>query len=195
MMMVANSSIVPNKTYCQSHSEDLVCKVSTQQEFLFKIYLKDHYPDLLFIYATFPHDIKRSIPFIDTAVHHVIDIIQETLPTTTKTFWFTATATYKKKIPKGEQHHYPGYEHGWTFDEKVDACNWLLFRALKPHLKLANNSQMYGFFDLYSMSKPIQAVWATDLIHYTVHVWYRFVVEYVFAMLIAEHLDDHVFDN
>ena len=99
------------------------------------------------------------------------------------------------KIHMSEQHHYPGYEHGWTFDEKVDACNWLLFCALKPHLKLANNAQMYGFFDQYSMPKPIQTCGADDFTYFNTLVWYGFVVKHLFAMLNAEKLDGHVFDN
>ena len=183
MMMVANSSIVPNKTFCLIHPNDPDCNISTQQEFLFKIYLKNRYPDLVFIYGTSGHDRKKSIPFIDSAVHHVINVIQETLPASSKTVWFTSSATYLKRIPAEEGK--ARFEHGWTYDEKIDACNWLLFHALKPYLKLLKNSKMYGFFNLYSMSQPVQPFWASDFVHFK-PTWYKFIIEYLFAMLIVD---------
>ena len=184
MMMVANATIVPNKLYCQANVADPVCKVKTQQEFLFKIYLKDRYPDLVFIYGTFGHDRMKSIPFIDRAIHHVIDVIRDSLPSSSKTVWLTSSATYLKKVPPKENK--ARFEHGWTFDEKVQACNWLLFHALKSELELLGQSKMYGFFDLHSMSTPVQPFWSEDFVHLS-PLWYKYVMEYMFAMLEADN--------
>ena len=184
MMMVANSSIVPNKKYCKEHASESVCQVTTQQEFLFKIYLKDRgYPDLVFIYGTFEHDTWKTFQFVDRAVHHVIDLIQECLPPSSKTVWFTSSSLNMKKMAARLVN--TRHENGLTMQEKVQALNWLLFHALKPKLALPGQYNMYVFFYLHSMSAPIQMFWSQDMVHYTRH-WYKYVIDYLFAMLDAE---------
>ena len=185
MMMVANSSIVPNAEFCKGHRHDPVCLVSTQQEFLFKVYFKSRYPDLIFIHGTFAHDRMKPIQYIEKAIHHVIKVMQDTLPSSTKAVWFTSSSLDpSKRTRKDKQLR---YEHGWTLEQKILECNRLLFNAIQTELKREDKAKMYGFFDLHSISSKMQPVWGHDDIHFK-PIWYNYIIEYLFSILAEQDL-------
>ena len=138
MMMTANDSIVANETYCMEHTNDAVCKVLTQQEFLFKIYLKNHYPDILLIYTTFAHDRDATLTSVNLAVEQVMTLLQEVLPTNSKTIWLTTPALNEGKITSVVKKRKT--KEGWTYSQKINALNWILFNCLKQHISDPNNS-------------------------------------------------------
>ena len=182
MMMVAQDTIVANKAYCQDNQTritDPVCGTNTQQEFLFKVYLKDNYPDLLFMFGTLVHDRKKSFNFIRKSLRHVVNVVSETMPRSSKVVWFGASAMYVENgtdVSKLERH-----EYNWTTDEKIQACNLIQFQEV---FSLVNqtNLQMFGYFDLHSMSLGIQEKFHLDPVHFK-QEWYYYVVFYLFSML------------
>jgi hypothetical protein len=182
MMMVANASIVANSTYCRAEStkHNLLCSITTQQEFLFKLYFKNRYPDLMLIFGTFGHDRKKSFEYVDKALRHTIEVIDETGTANTSVIWFTTASVYAKKLKKVNKKC--TYENGMTIHEKIEALNHVLHNALNNRVEASTNPQMFGFWDLFYMSKDIGKFWAEDHVHYLPH-WYKYVIGYILHAL------------
>jgi hypothetical protein len=180
MMLVANASIFPNQTHSKAERKhNTAGSAMTQQEFLFKHYFKSRYPDLLLIFATFGHNMKRTFTFVDKALQHVINVIDETAPNTTKVVWFTAASVL---TVKGKTSARYCFKHCWTMDQRVEAMNHVLYNALHYRVKSANKPQMYGFLDLYQVSKGIQTFWSPGVVHFTAD-WYKYIIGYLFHSL------------
>ena len=192
MTMFNNASIVPNKTYCQNklYQQEPICSVSNQMEFLFKIYLKERFPDVMILFTTFAHatsqgrtssDMKRLLP----SLYHLIDNMA---PLNTTILWVpTASADMSKLTVNRDKK----YENGNNYEEQIGHLNHALYDTLKEELLAGKlKTKMYGFLDLYAMTKhqDLKRVWWADHVHFK-GPFYSTVISYL-----VQTLHDNVVD-
>ena len=187
MIVLSNAGILPNKTYCQLKSTDPVCSVATQQDFLFQIYLRDRFPDLLLVFTTFAHDrMRNSTAEVKTGIRYLFNILRETSKNKGTILVFPG--------PKMNLAKSPPYEKDLTFTEKgldsngmISALNQVLYEAMMEEKIVHNATNMYGFLDLFSMSDhdDLTREWSTDHVHFKTP-WYQIVMAYVMEVLAAE---------
>jgi hypothetical protein len=89
MMLASKGSITPNQTYCRTlGASDPICTIKTQQEFLFEIYLRNHFPDLLLMFTTFAHLRHKTFQQVELVLNHLIGVIDKVALDKTKVVWF-----------------------------------------------------------------------------------------------------------
>ena len=184
MMVITTDSIVPNKSYCATNWHP-VCNISTQQEFLFRAYLKDNYPQLIVIASTFAHDWDKSFDFVWNGLEDIVDLVEDTAPSNTQVVWLPMTAInmpiYVNKIV--DQPQFLKIYEGFNYEDRVHALNHLLYHVVGKHFTQSKEKVLwYPFFDLYRMSKQKQSQLAKDGVHFKPK-WYNYIIGYLFAMI------------
>ena len=180
MMMLSNSSILPNPKYCEKNRDnDPLCSVKTQQEFLLKIYLKNRFPDLMLIFTTFVHDREQSLNEIKIALLHLYDLLKETASSTSKVIFFPTAPMVLSKIP--EEEVAASFVNGIDGNRKINASNHILFETLLEQIS-SDRDNMYGFLDLYAMATGIQQAWSLDHVHFNEH-YYKTTMAYLMQIL------------
>ena len=156
----------------------------TQQEFLLKYYLKDRYPQLLFIGATFTHDKRKPFDFVQKCLEHFISVVDENVPKSTKVMWFDAAAhngiSYNN-CPILFNMRVFDMEYELRGNEKLEMLNHLMFYILKDKL-MDEKSNNYAMVDLYALSMRVMKGWAADCVHF-VPSWYQTLIGYMFGLL------------
>ena len=160
LKMNVNSTVSVNKTFCQTNSTDQVCNVTTQLEYLFKIYLHlIKFPDLMLIFTSYVQNRGFKFDRVERDLQLMHNLIDQFAPSTTDVIWFTSTSINRKKFPVDYKDVM--YEKGRNCDLKVVALNHLLFDSLLPKF-LSGDKRHYGFIDLHDMSRGVQEEWSVD---------------------------------
>ena len=96
-MMLFTPGILPNRTYCQNkhHISQPVCSVKTQQEFLFSVYMKKQFPDLMLMFSAFGHAIgeNQSVENVKQFIADVLDLLDQNAPDTSTIVWYPTSST------------------------------------------------------------------------------------------------------
>ena len=118
---------------------------NTYQEFIFQEYLKNDYPDFILFFANSHDTRKKDAIKIKADMEYLMRILQYSIPNTTKVLWMSVNGHYSDKLK---------YLH-W---DNLRSMNHALFEVLKPIIS-KDNSNVYGFLDLQSMSREILPIW------------------------------------
>ena len=187
MIVLSNATILPNETYCQIKSTDPVCSVATQQDFLFRIYLRDRFPDLLLVFTTFAHDRERnSTAEVKTGIRYLFNILRETSKNKGTILVFPGSKMNLAKSLSNEV-NFTFTEEGLDSNGMISALNHVLYEAMMEEKMVHNTTNMYGFLDLFSMSDhdDLTREWSIDHVHFK-RPWYQMVMAYVMGVLAAE---------
>ena len=186
MILLSNNSITVNQTYCKQkgNSSHPICSIKTQQDFLFRIYLKNKFPDVLMLFSTFAHYKRHSIEGAARGYNYLFNILRETANNDSKVLMFSSTKMNLDKLPKHEIGK--TYENGLDVNGLISALNHVLYKAMKQEEQY-NKTRMYGFWDLFAMTNhnAIAREWYEDHVHFK-EDWYRTVMAYVMELLAAE---------
>ena len=144
---------------------------NTYQEFIFGEYLKGNYPDFTFVFGN-SHDIRRKQHHqLKADMQYLLSIIQHSMPISSKILWLPVHGHYSRTA---------NYTH-W---DVLHRANQAWFDALKPFIA-KNDTNMYGFLDLQSMSREVLPLWkdGSDLPAHLVKKWYSIIVLYIVQTL------------
>ena len=152
------------------------CEYSvTYQEFIFKEYLKDNYPDILLVLMNNHDKLRKHEEKIGIDTTYFSDILDLYLPVHTKIIWFSGISEYNKNKPFKYRSSAP--------DHWITQVTTAFFKALLPRF-LERDKQHYCFFDLSRMSLPILPLWSLDGVHLKPD-WYNRIIQYMFHLLYA----------
>ena len=129
-------------------------QASTSQEFMFKYFLKDRYPDLLLIFFPFHHCLRKTIDEAIDQLKLLKHLVDNYVPSSTKVFFLPTHHTSKT-----EQ------------DGAMLALNQALYRILEDDM-LQPKTNRYGFLDLQRISKAIPQ-WVLDHCTHMDGMWYQ----------------------
>ena len=153
--------------------------IETFQEFMFRQFLKDRYPNVLVISPTLNH-----VKFKDTAAKFALDLdylrglMHLYLPETTRVFWIPGVAE-SEKTRHSEQYLRKRVD-GWLASDKINHLNHVLY-AQTEHELLNVSSSVYGFLDLYQASLD-RGDWYGDGVHLQ-PIWYRTMAAYILELI------------
>ena len=190
------TGILPEGNTCRSkHISHVACHVRTFQEFIFKAYLKDTKPDLVLLFTSFIHDVGHSsVPATAQAFRSLIDLMEASLPTSTKVMLSSTPVSLNNK--GGYNHNLQMMRdamlnilrHKWETGIKLDQHSNSKYISKKPRGIILNNTatggaRFYVNFDLYAMSQPVaKELIISDGIHFK-SPWYDLIISNIFRLL------------
>ncbi|ELT87459.1 hypothetical protein CAPTEDRAFT_223185 [Capitella teleta] len=135
-MMNLTSKLLTLRGWTEGTSAD------TYEEFLFKIYLRDNFPDVLVI--VLPEDHRRQVlPEQKAAIKAFVEIVKQYVPASTRVVWVPATAEVERKKQKKKK----------PISEATFRRNMFLYRTIESDVLLSNASHS-TFINLYNASMP-----------------------------------------
>ena len=174
-------------SYCKEkkHQDEGICTTSfkTQEEFLFRVYFKDRFPDLLIMATTFGHTVSanQTRNYVKNSLSFLHQLIDKSAVRNSTIVWLPTT--YVDTALFEDDRKYGRYEDGVNFTQQVDALNHELFKTLSRRLRKGDRRN-YGFLDIFHMSKnrEIRKAWALDHIHLKPN-FYKAVIAYLLQAL------------
>ena len=173
MYSLNDTSLSYNDTTNQTASS-----VYTFQEFLFKIYLKDSYPDLVLICLPYNHEKLHGVSQVMARLKALVELVQQSRTYNSQVIWLTTTAEVEYMRLKKEYVN-KRYE-GMLATDKIYQLNKATFDVLKPYLSHTRH-KMSGFVNLVNMSRH-RSFWSIDGIHYK-EIWYKHVITNLLSTL------------
>ncbi|KAK2155394.1 hypothetical protein LSH36_241g02017 [Paralvinella palmiformis] len=141
---------------------------SSSQEFYFKYYFKNRYPDIIVLFPPFNHDKRAKMSQNRNDTKRLKSILDDYVPRTTRIFYIPAFSEFENKR-KGSTYFNKKY-HGYLAATKINWLNHKLYSMLEKDL-LRGNGNVYGFLDVFTISKSREN-WSTDGVHMK-SVWYK----------------------
>ncbi len=149
--------------------------IETFQEFIFRQFLKDRYPDVLVISPTINHvKFKGTTAKFALDLNYLRGLMHLYLPETTRVFWIPGMAE-SEKTRHNEQYLRKRVD-GWLASDKINHLNHVLY-AQTEHELLNVSSSVYGFLDLYQASLD-RGDWYHDE-----PIWYRTMAAYILELI------------
>ena len=141
---------------------------NTTQEFIFMEYLKGRYPDFIFLFGN-SHDCctrkKKNLSQVQEELEYLLNLLNNSLPIVSKVMWLPVHG-----------HYWPRKKKSLDWEE-YQSINRLWFDVLKP--AIAQGTNMYGFFDLQSISKEILPIWVDNLPVHLAVPWYDLLASFI----------------
>ena len=156
--------------------------VETFQEFIFRIFLKDHYPDFLVVSATPNHlKFKYSRTRFVMDLHYFIGLMRSYLPQTTRILWIPGIAENEnaQRTEKNKRNFNKRVE-GMLASERIDLLNHILYANIEKELINAS-SNIFGFLDLFQASVDRMS-WYVDRGHLK-NTWYMTIAAYMLELI------------
>ena len=185
IMISANHSILPNRTFCSlHHHHHHVCAAHSHQEFIFKVYLHNRIPNLILLFTTFGHDYGKGFQEVADAILYTIDLLKDEAYSQCTRIWFTTSPFLERKMRPLDKTW--RFENEYDINGKIIAFNNILYELL--HRNFVQSSllhkprNIFGYFDLFSMAQSVQNKWAIDHVH-MLPQWYRYVIRYLIHIL------------
>jgi hypothetical protein len=180
MDMGARKPIHLNGSECLNNPEHPLCQDITQQEYVFRHYLKQNrvYPQLVMVLSVFAHTVFTPIREAFDAIQDKVQLITDAVPESSHIIWFGGTpynvmnSVNEPKTPEGI---------GLPVNKKMQVLNHFLATVLRKHME-GGGRAVYPFFDLYHMQAQMKEAWKRDGNHFQ-PVWYQYVMAYTAAML------------
>ena len=164
---------VRNSKMCE---ERITCDQSdTHQEFIFREYLADRYPDVLFYFLN-SHDLARnSLKRIKISADYFFNIVDSYMPSTSLVILLSSMKRLLQKDPRKVS-----YEDNLNSNEKQLIINRIVYESADSRLK-DENKQWYAFPDLYDMNNITDHMY-NDHVHRT-PVWYQYITLYLLKLI------------
>ena len=144
----------------------------TAQEFIFRYFLKDTYPQVFLIFLPFAHAKQNmKLERLAMEIRYFKGLIEQYFPSNTKLIYMPAYSEFAKK-PDNTVWRGHLFE-GMLAQEKIAKMNDILYQILEPDL-LKDNGRIFSFLDVFEASVS-RAAWSTDGIHMQ-PVWYENVM-------------------
>ena len=156
--------------------------VETYQEFIFRMFLKGHYPDILVVSPALNHlKFKYSPAKFAMDLDFFIGLMRLHLPQTTRVLWIPGSAENEnaKRRVKNERYWNMRVE-GMLASERIDLFNHILYANIEKELMNAS-SNIFGFLDLFQASMDRES-WYTDGTHLQ-KAWYKTMAAYILELL------------
>ena len=155
--------------------ERITCdQFDTHQEFIFREYLADRYPDVLFYFLN-SHDLGRySLKRIKYQQTIVFNIIDSYMPPTSRVILLNSMKRLLQKDPRKVP-----YEDNLNSNEKQLIINRIVYESADSRIKDKNN-QWYIFPNLYDVSNITDRMYS-DHVH-RAPVWYQYITRYLLQL-------------
>ena len=164
---VRNGKMCEGRTTCDQSD--------THQEFIFREYLADRYPDVLFYFLN-SHDLGRhSLKRIKISADYFFNIVDSYMPSTSRVILLSSMKRLLQKDPRKVS-----YEDNLNSNEKQLIINRMVYESADSRLK-DENKQWYAFPDLYDVSKITDHMYS-DHVHRT-PVWYQHITRYLLQLI------------
>jgi hypothetical protein len=165
-------------------------KSQTSQEFYFMEYLRDNYPDVIFLFGNHHYRWIRNVQEAQISMHMLAGILKVTVPRRTPVIWLTTTTEKHEKHSKEhrDQLWYGAGGRVYTRPEFFSSLNKAVFNTLQP-LMVGEHSNFLPFLDLQSMSRGVLDELVQDAIHFQ-DKWYNLIVSYLLQTLCESDLDE-----
>ena len=144
----------------------------TAQEFLFRYFLNNTYPQVFLIFLPFAHA-KQNLKLERLAmeIQYFKNLVELYFPKNTKLIYMPAYSEFAKK-PDNTVWLRRRFE-GMLAQSKIAKMNDILYKVLEPDL-LKDNGRIFSFLDLFEASVS-RGAWSTDGVHME-NVWYENVM-------------------
>ncbi len=153
--------------------------IETYQEFVFRLFLKDRYPDVLVISPALNHvKFKDSARKFALDLDYLIGLMRLYLPRQTRIFWIPGMGE-SEGTRSGEQYLFKKVD-GVLASTKIDQLNHILYARTEHQLRNAS-SGINGFLDLYQASLD-RGDWYQDGVHLQ-QVWYNTMAAYILELI------------
>ena len=147
----------------------------THQEFIFREYLADRYPDILF-YIMNSHDLGRhTLKRIKISADYFFNIIDSYIPSASVVILLSSM---KRMLSPGPRQLL--YENKLNMNDKQLAINQIVYESAESRLRDLNK-QWYAFPDLYDRSNTTDHMYK-DHVHRT-SVWYQYITNYLLQLI------------
>ena len=170
-----DSEITTFRTGKMCEGRTLCDQSDTHQEFIFREYLADRYPDVLF-YIMNSHDLGRhTLKRIKISADYFFNIVDSYMPSTSLVFLLSSMKRLLQKDPRKLP-----YEDNLNSNEKQLIINKIVYESAESRLK-DKNKQWYAFPDLYDVSNITDCMYS-DHVHRT-PVWYQYITRYLLQLI------------
>ena len=143
----------------------------TSQEFIFRYFLHDRYPQVFLIFLPFIHAKNNmKIKRLKMEILYFKSLVEQYFPNTTKLVYMPAYSEFDST--RGGYWKNRRFE-GLLASQKIKKMNDILYEILEPDL-LRNDGRVFSFIDVFEASLP-HASWCTDGVHMK-PVWYENVM-------------------
>jgi hypothetical protein len=182
MDMGSRKQIRLSGSECQQNPKHPLCLNLTQQEYVFKHYLKRNevYPELLLIFSVFAHTVFTPLQKAFDAIRGKWQLITDSVPESSDIIWYGGTPynimnlnqTTEPRTPEGI---------GLPVNNKMQILNHFLASVITNHFA-EGGRPVYTFYDMYHMQARMKEAWKLDNTHFK-PVWYQYVIAYTSSML------------
>ncbi len=153
--------------------------IETYQEYVFRLFLKDRYPDVLVISPTLNHvKFKDSVGKFALDMDYLRGLMSLYLPRQTQIIWIPGMGE-SEKTRNSKQYLFKRVD-GVLASTKIDQLNHILY-AKTEHQLLNASSGISGFLDLYQASLD-RGDWYKDGVHLQ-QVWYKTMAAYILELI------------
>ena len=160
-------------------STELTVKGSpgSYQEFIFKQYLQNNFPDLIFFFIPLNHEKKHDVQSVATRMKHLVNLLHTYKNPSTKVYWISGTSEFEEKRTSDKWRNM--LFGGLLATDAIYLRNQEVFKLLEPDL-MEPSSSFFGFFNLVNVSKP-WTKWNKDGVHF-LPGWYKIIVTSILAL-------------
>ena len=163
----ANHSLLSHQYFAQS-----------SPEFFFKLYLSEHYPDIMLVFLPLNHVKFLALKRVEADMKFFHSLVKLYIPRTTKVFYMPGFMEFeeakRKTIWKNKT------IDGLLAWQRIEKLNNIMYDVIKDDVMNAS-SGIYSFFDLIDMSRD-RSSWSTDGVHMK-PIWYSTVMLHFWEML------------
>lgn len=177
-----DASLTTHRTYWSGYCEHgHMCEHSTStQEFIFKEYLHEQYPDVVFYFASRHDFVRHKMRQLRQNFELLFEIMSTYLPPTTTVIFMNVhkllTSVMSPTWREGR------YDNGMlNCNEAIERQNSIVYQSLDKYL-VSSNVQWFAFPSLFDSSNTTDNLYATDGIHRT-DEWYDYIVRDLFYLL------------
>jgi hypothetical protein len=151
-----------------------LCLNLTQQEFVFKYYLKRNgdYPQLILIFSAFPYATFVPLKSAYDSMRYMVERVTQSVVGSSHVVYFSSPPWHVKN----SLFAVAAEGAGVSLNDKMQMLNRFLARLLIHHPRIQS------FFDLYHMQEQLKEEWAEDDVH-SLPDWYQYVISYTATLL------------
>ncbi|KAK2147586.1 hypothetical protein LSH36_546g01062 [Paralvinella palmiformis] len=163
MTMVMDDSIqlhVPDFRRGSGLLEDVFA--ITSQQFIFRYYLADDYPDVIIIFLPFNHAKRLALEITAAEIEYFHALAKYYLPTYTKIFYMPTPSEFERSRLASVWINRT-YDRGMLATEMIDELNQKLFHVLFDDLT-TDSGRVFAFLDLLKISQDRED-WSEDGVH------------------------------
>ncbi|ELU08901.1 hypothetical protein CAPTEDRAFT_206977 [Capitella teleta] len=138
------------------------------QDFIFRYYMKDNYPDVFFVFPPFNHVCRYSNPNTNrNRLSTFVDLLHQYLPTSTKVYWISAFREIEERRPKKLAFQ---MVNGEPATEGIKRLNQILLDILKSSWSDPESND-FATWDMMQASEGLES-WSKDGVHMR-PLWYK----------------------